>query len=49
MGLLWREYFILKTRLDNTIEAQTLSADACNEHMFLILSSVFTIFSVNSI
>lgn len=49
MVLLWWEYFVLKTRLDNTIEAQTLSADACNEHMFLILSVIFTIFSVNLI
>ncbi|XP_025423200.1 CTL-like protein 1 [Sipha flava] len=46
MILLWWEYFVLKSRLDNTIEAQTLSADACNEHMFLILSVIFTIFSV---
>lgn len=44
--LLWWEYFTLKNRLDNTIEAQTLSADACNEHTFLILSILFTLFSV---
>ena len=47
--LLWWEYFTLKNRLDNTIEAQTLSADACNEHTFLILSILFTLFSVNRI
>lgn len=45
--LLWWEYFTLKKRLDNTIEVQTLSADACNEHTFLILSILFTLFSVN--
>uniref|UniRef100_A0A2H8TGH5 Choline transporter-like protein n=1 Tax=Melanaphis sacchari TaxID=742174 RepID=A0A2H8TGH5_9HEMI len=44
--LLWWEYFTLKRRLDNTIEAQTLSADACNEHTFLILSIIFSLFSV---
>ncbi|CAI6366054.1 unnamed protein product [Macrosiphum euphorbiae] len=44
--LLWWEYFTLKKRLDNTIEAQTLSADVCNEHTFLILSILFTLFSV---
>jgi len=45
--LLWWEYFTLKKRLDNTIEAQTLSAEVCNEHTFLILSILFTLFSVN--
>lgn len=47
MVLLWWEYFTLKTRLDNTIESQTLSVDACNEHTFQILSIFFTLFSVN--
>lgn len=47
--LLWWEYFTLKMRLDNTVEAQTLSADACNEHMFLILAILFTLFSVRII
>lgn len=45
--LLWWEYFTLKFRLDNTVEAQTLSADACNEHTFLILAILFSLFSVN--
>lgn len=44
--LLWWEYFTLKTRLDNTVEAQILSAEACNEHTFLILAILFTLFSV---
>ncbi|VVC27985.1 Hypothetical protein CINCED_3A023837 [Cinara cedri] len=44
--LLWWEYFTLKTRLDNTIEEQILSADACNEHAFLLLAIIFTLFSV---
>lgn len=47
--LLWWEYFTLKMRLDNTIEAQTLSADVCNEHTFLMLSILFTLFSVNAV
>lgn len=45
--LLWWEYFTLKIRLDNTVEAKTLSADACNEHTFFILAILYTIFSVN--
>lgn len=45
--LLWWEYFTLKMRLDSTPEAQILSADACNEHVFFIFSIVYTLFSVS--